>query len=94
MRRVQRIDDVGLYLRDGVGVLEMLRKGFDCIISICWERGARVGGSNGEWTAEQNGCPAVVDEDDSPQPDAQLTFFVCEDALSGCGVGLYCRVMV
>lgn len=38
-----------------------------------------VGGCNSEGSAEEDGCPAVVDEDDGPETHTELAFFVAED---------------
>jgi hypothetical protein len=38
--------------------------------------GVCIGGSNAEWTPEQDRRAAVVDEDDGPEPEPELTFFI------------------
>jgi hypothetical protein len=79
-RRVERVDNIGLDLSNGVAEFKVLGK-VAVALGARGARRARVGRSDAEGPAEENGGATVVDEDYPPEVDAEDALFLGEEAL-------------
>jgi hypothetical protein len=77
-RGIEWNDDVALNVGDGLGKLEMLWE-FGRATRLGRSGSVGVGWGNGQGATEEDGCAAVVDENDGPETHAELAFILGED---------------
>ena len=77
---VERVDNVGLDIRDGMREFKVVREVIEGRgRGACGARDVGISRGNAKWSSKKNRGPPIVDEHDAPQSDSRLTFLLSED---------------